>query len=269
MRGTLNVNTDVGESFGNYSFGCDDELIELVPTVNVACGSHAGDPGVMRRTVALAAAAGAEIGAHVGLPDLVGFGRRWIEVSPDELADLVSFQIGALSAFTTAAGVPLTHVKPHGVLYVQCGKRPEMREALTRAIAAFDPELRVIVGGDPNDAPARASSLRITNEGYLDLDVGADRLPVIRRRNAEVDPELAVSRVLGIVERGSVSSQAAGAEVELAVPTVCVHSDTPNAPQLVRAVRARLEAEGVELVGLGAAMTEAGPSAPSGLPPQR
>jgi UPF0271 protein len=255
-RTTLNLNVDAGESLGNYSFGFDEELIELVPTVNIACGAHAGDPGVMRRTVALAAAAGAEIGAHVGLPDIVGFGRRWIEMSPEEIADLVSFQVGALSAFTRAAGVPLQHVKPHGVLYLYCGRVPELRRALLAAVAAFDPGLRVIVGGDPLDQGAAADGLAVTNEGYLDLDLAADGYPVVRRRNSRIDPELAIARVLGIVERGAVASEAAGGDVELPVPTVCVHGDTPNAPELVRAVRARLDAAGVELVGLGEAMAE-------------
>lgn len=254
----INFNVDAGESYGNYQFGLDEELMGLVPTVNVACGAHAGDPHVMRRTVERAADVGAEIGAHVGLPDRVGFGRRWIEIDPPELADLVTFQIGALAAFTRAADVPLTHVKPHGVLYNYAGRRPEFRQALLESVAAFDPDLRVIVGGNPADHPSSPGRLRVTNEAYLDLDVGADGYPIIERKKGHIDPDLAVERALAVVLHRKFPSREAGGEIDLPVPTICVHSDTPNAVELVYSAIEALKARDVRVTGLPEAMEATG-----------
>lgn len=254
----INFNVDAGESYGNYRFGLDEELIGLIPTVNVACGAHAGDPHVMRQTVALAAEAGAEIGAHVGLPDRVGFGRRWIEIEPLELADLVTFQIGALAAFARNADVPLTHVKPHGVLYNYAGRHPEFRAALLDAVAAFDPGLRVIVGGNPADHPPAPAQLRVTNEAYLDLDVDAGGYPVIERKKGHIDPDLAVERALAVALGGKFPSREAGGEIDLPVPTICVHSDTPNAVELVYSAIEALKARDVRVTGLADAMEATG-----------
>lgn len=250
----ININVDAGESFGNYRFGLDQELIELVPTINVACGAHAGDPHVMRETVAWAAKAGVEVGAHVGLPDRVGFGRRWIDISPEELADLVTFQIGALYGFTHAAEVPLTHVKPHGVLFVEAGRRDQLRSGLLEAVAAFDPELPVILGGNPNDHPQPPAGMAVVSEGYADLDMSEDGYPIVERKKTEVEPELAVERALAIALRSEFPSRAAGRDIALPVPTLCVHSDTPNAVALVRAIREAFDREEVRLTGLSEAI---------------
>jgi UPF0271 protein len=256
-RNVINLNADMGESFGNYSFGSDEELIELVPTANIACGFHAGDPRVMRETVALAVDHGVDIGAHVGLPDLVGFGRRRMEVTAEQLHDDVLFQIGALDAFVRARGGRLAHVKPHGVLYTACGQREDYAEALVRAVASVDPALRIIVGGSAVAAAGATRGVRATNEGYVDLEYRPDGYPVIEARKQLKDPADVAARAVRLVTEGAVRVQETGGALAVDVPTICIHGDSPNAAQIGRAVRAALAAEGVEVVGLAAAMDAA------------
>ena len=137
----VDLNCDLGESFGAYTIGLDARVIPHISSANVACGYHAGDPAVMRKTVAMAARAGVAVGAHPGFPDLVGFGRRNMTVSPDEAYEYMLYQLGALSAFAKAAGVRLQHVKPHGALYNMAGKDASLAAAIARAIYDFDPSL--------------------------------------------------------------------------------------------------------------------------------
>jgi UPF0271 protein len=250
----ININVDMGESFGNYSFGSDAKLMELVPTANVACAFHAGDPHVMHETVDMALENGVEIGAHVGLPDLIGFGRRWLEVSAQELRDYTLFQIGALDAFVRAAGGRLSHVKPHGVLYRACGERSDYAEVLVDAIAALDPDLRVIVGGDAALEAGRARGVRATNEGYVDLEYRPDGYPVIEQKKLAKDPEDVAERAVRLATQRRVRVKDTGEELTVEVPTLCVHGDAPNAEEVARAVRAGLAAADVEVVGLAAAM---------------
>jgi 5-oxoprolinase (ATP-hydrolysing) subunit A len=256
-RRVINLNADMGESFGNYSFGCDEELIEVVPTANIACGFHAGDPRVMRETVALAADHGVEIGAHVGLPDLVGFGRRPMAVSAQQLHDDVLFQIGALWAFVHARGAKLAHVKPHGVLYTACGQREDYAQALVEAVASVDAGLRVIVGGSAVAAAGAGRGVLATNEGYVDLEYRPDGYPVIEARKQLKDPDDVAERAVRLVMQRTVRVKETGAELTVDVPTICVHGDTPNAGEVARAVRGALAAAGVEVVGLAAAMDAA------------
>jgi UPF0271 protein len=258
----INLNADMGESFGNYSFGHDEELIALVPTANIACGFHAGDPRVMRETVALAVEHGVEIGAHVGLPDLVGFGRRRIEVTARELHDDVLFQIGALQAFVHARGARLAHVKPHGVLYTACGQREDYAEALVEAVASVDPALRVIVGGSAVAAAGAGLGVRATNEGYVDLEYRPDGYPVIEARKELKDPEDVAQRAVRLATRGTARVQETGGELSVDVPTICLHGDSPNAGDVARAVGGALAAADIEVVGLAAAMDAAPASGP-------
>ena len=236
----ININVDMGESFGSYSFGSDAELIEIVPTANVACGFHAGDPHVMRETVATALEHGVEIGAHVGLPDLIGFGRRWLEVSADELHDYTLFQIGALDAFIRAAGGQMTHVKPHGVLYRACGERADYAEVLIQAVASFDPGLRVIVGGNAAIEAGRRRGVRATNEGYVDLEYRGDGYPVIEQRKLPKDPGDVAERAVRLATTRRARVKGTGEDLTVDVPTLCLHGDTPNADEIARAVRAAL-----------------------------
>lgn len=265
-RRVINLNADMGESFGNYTFGADDELIRFVPTANVACGFHAGDPGVMRETVALALEHGVEIGAHVGLPDLVGFGRRRMEVTPQQLHDDILFQIGALDAFVRAAGGQMAHVKPHGVLYSACADRDDYAEALVEAVASIDPGLRIIVGGTAAIEAGAARGVLATNEGYVDLEYGANGYPVIETRKQLKEPEDVAARAVRLAAENRVRVRETGGDRRVAVPTICLHGDTPNAAEVARAVRSALEEAGIEVVGLAAAMkaqaAEAGPASP-------
>jgi UPF0271 protein len=253
-RHRININADMGESFGNYSFGSDADLIEAVPTANVACGFHAGDPHVMRETVQMALEHGVEVGAHVGLPDLIGFGRRWLEISAEELHDYTLFQIGALDAFLRAAGGRMNHVKPHGVLYRACGERADYAEALIEAVARIDPELRVIVGGNAAIETGRRRGVRATNEGYVDLEYRADGYPVIEQRKLPKNPDDVAARAVHLATAQRARAKDSGEELTIDVPTLCLHGDTPNARQIARAVRARLADAGVEVVGLAEAM---------------
>jgi UPF0271 protein len=266
MTHHININADMGESFGNYSFGSDAELMELVPTANVACGAHAGDPHVMRETVALALEKGVEIGAHVGLPDLIGFGRRWMEVSAEDLADYTLFQIGALDAFVRAAGGRMSHVKPHGVLYRACGERADYAQALVDAVADVDPELRLIVGGDAAKEAGRPRGVRATNEGYVDLEYRGDGYPVIEQHKLPKDPDEVAERAVRLAKEGRVVAKDTGEELKLDVPTICLHGDSPNAGEIARAVRAALAEADVEVVGLAEAMdrAEAAQATPEG-----
>src|SRR3990170_4580016 len=181
MAHQININCDMGESFGPWRLGNDAELMRYVPTINVACGFHAGDPHVMRRTVELAAEAGVEVGAHPALPDILGFGRRRLEISADELKDYVLYQVGALQGFARAAGLRLSHVKPHGALYAMCGEREDLALALLEAARSLDPDTIVIVGGPAVPAAAAATGVRAVPEGYVDLAYQPNGFPVLER----------------------------------------------------------------------------------------
>ena len=253
MTHSINLNADMGEAFGNYAFGHDAELMPLVPTANVACGGHAGDPRVMRETVALAAHHGVEVGAHIGLPDLQGFGRRAMDVDASDLHDLVLFQLGALWAFTTAAGVALTHVKPHGILYRACAEREDYAEALVEAVAEIDASMPIVVGDGPAAAAGARRGVRVTSEGYVDLEYRPDGFPVIERRKQPNDPGRVARRAVALAMTRTAAT-AYGAELWVDVPTICLHGDAPTAVAVASAVREALASAGVEVVGLVAAL---------------
>jgi len=265
-RRVINLNADMGESFGNYTFGCDAQLVEVIPTANIACGFHAGDPRVMRETVALALDHGVEVGAHVGLPDLVGFGRRRMEVTAQQLHDDVLFQIGALDAFVRARGGRLAHVKPHGILYTACGQRADYAQALIEAVVSIDPGLRLIVGGTAAAQAGAPHGIRTTNEGYVDLEYRPDGYPVIEARKQPKDPDDVARRAVRLVTKGTARVQETGDQIEVDVPTICVHGDTPNAGAVACAIGLALAEAGIEVVGLAAAMDPAiaNPVAPNG-----
>jgi UPF0271 protein len=235
----LDLNADLGESFGVYRYGADEALMPLLTSANVACGAHAGDPRTMRESVALAQQHGVAVGAHVGLADRAGFGRRMIPVTPVEVHDLCLAQMGALSGFLRAAGLPLAHLKLHGALYMMANADPGLAEATTAAVTAFDPDLAVFaLPGSALGAAAAAAGLRVVEEYFADRPY----------RGAEV-------RMFGwtTADVGS-PDDAAGRAVELlsdpvfgTVGTVCVHSDTPGAPAVLAAVRDRLLAAGCGL----------------------
>jgi 5-oxoprolinase (ATP-hydrolysing) subunit A len=245
----IDLNSDVGESYGAWTMGQDEALIPIVTSVNIACGAHAGDPLVMARTVALAGEHGVAIGAHPGYPDRDGFGRRDLAMTADELEASVLYQLGALAAFVRAAGLRLGHVKPHGAMYNRAARDAELSAAICRAVRRFDASL-VIVGlaGSVLIETASANGLAVAAEAFADRAYEADgglRSRLLPGASLPT-PEAAAEPALSIVTLGNVTSHD-GQPVRLTADTLCVHGDTPGAPEYVRQIRRRLEAAGVTI----------------------
>jgi len=252
---TIDLNCDMGESFGAYTMGADVEVMRSITSANVACGYHGGDPAVMRRTVALARDAGVAVGAHPGFPDLVGFGRREMRVSPQEVEDMVLYQIGALAAIAASEGVRLQHVKAHGALYNQAARDRALADAIARGVKAFDPALIMFVLPDSElQRAGEAAGLRIAREGFADRAYEPDGSLTPRSRPGAVvhDPGDVVRRAVRMATDGRVTA-ADGSEIALAVETICTHGDTPGAHELTRLLRAGLESAGVGVAAVGSA----------------
>ncbi len=243
----IDLNSDLGESFGAFRIGYDAELFPLISSANVACGFHGGDPRVIERTVAAARDHGVAVGAHPGFPDLVGFGRREIAATPDEVRTDTLYQLGALEAFCRAAGLRLQHVKPHGALYNRAVKDPALSEAIVAAVAAYDPALIFLAQpGTALFAAAVAAGLPTAREGFADRAYNLDGTLVSRRLPGAVitDPEAAAARALRLVVEGRVAT-IDGQELELTIDSLCIHSDTPGAVAIARAVRRRFDEAGI------------------------
>ena len=251
MDRRVDLNCDMGEAFGVYRLGFDERIMPHISSANIACGFHAGDPVCMRRTVRLAEEAGVAIGAHPGLPDLLGFGRRAMMVSLDELRDYVTYQIGALQAFTRAK--KLQHVKVHGALYNMGARNEGLARAVAEAVREVDPEL-ILVGmaGSAWIKVGRELGLRVACEGFADRSLNPDGTLVPRSQPGAIiaDVEEVIARVLRIVTEGKVLA-INGEEIDMAADTICLHSDTPGAGNLAQALRQRLEAAGVLVVPMG------------------
>ena len=243
----IDLNSDLGESFGAHRIGFDAELFPLISSANVACGFHGGDPRVMERTVAVAAAHGVAVGAHPGFPDLVGFGRREIAATPDEVRTDTLYQIGALDAFCRAAGLRLQHVKAHGALYNRAVKDPALAEAIAAAVAAYDRGLVFLAQpGTALFAAAEAAGLWVAREGFADRAYNPDGTLVSRSVPGAVitDAETAAERALRLVRDGRVAT-IDGQELELTVDSLCIHSDTPSAVAMAEAIRRRFDEAGI------------------------
>jgi UPF0271 protein len=248
----IDLNSDLGESFGAWPMGQDEALMPVISSANVACGFHAGDPGVMRRTVELATRFGVAIGAHPGFPDLVGFGRRDMHCSPREIEDFVVYQVGALAAVAAAQGARLQHVKAHGALYNMACVDADMAAAIARATAAVDRSL--ILFGLPGSAlleAGRREGLRVAAEVFADRAYLASGALVPRSRPGSVihDHEHVAARAVRMV-RERVVVAIDDALVPLEADTICVHGDTPGAATLARNIRTALEANGVTIASL-------------------
>ncbi|WNB87093.1 5-oxoprolinase subunit PxpA [Cellulomonas sp. ATA003] len=245
----IDLNSDVGESFGAWTMGDDAAVIPLVSSANVACGFHAGDPLTMQRTCAAAAAAGVSVGAHVGYRDLAGFGRRFVDVAPAELTADVVHQIGALAALARTAGTGVRYVKPHGALYNAIVHHREQARAVVRAVVDVDPGLPIVVlPGSVVAAEAHAAGLRTVTEAFADRAYAADGTLVPRGAPGAVlhDPETVAARVVRMaVDRTvvTVDGDVLGVDAE----SVCVHGDTPGAVAIATAVRAALAGAGVRV----------------------
>lgn len=247
----IDFNSDLGESFGAYEIGANVEIMKYITSASIACGFHAGDPLVMRRTVRLAKELGVRIGAHPGYPDLLGFGRRVIPLTREEARDYLVYQLGALMGFAMAEGMRVQHVKPHGALYNAAVKDPELAQAIAGAIAEVDREI-ILLGlpGSELEKAGRAAGIRVAREAFADRAYNEDGTLVSRKVAGSLitDPGEAAKRVLDMVH-GKVRA-ITGREIPLRVETICLHSDTPGAPAIAKAVREHLEASGVKLTPL-------------------
>jgi 5-oxoprolinase (ATP-hydrolysing) subunit A len=240
----IDVNVDMGESFGRWSLGDDASLMPHISSANIACGFHAGDPGAMRRTVAAAVEHGLQIGAHVALPDLLGFGRRAMTISPTDLTDYCTYQIGALAAFVSAEGGRLAHVKPHGALYAMCARDAELADAVARSIAEVDPELVLLALRNDHAEAVERHGVRLVTESFVDLDYDADGNLLIEAVKQARDPERVADRAVRVARERKVPTTA-GTDIEVDSPTICLHGDAPNAVDVARAVKERFDREGI------------------------
>jgi 5-oxoprolinase (ATP-hydrolysing) subunit A len=251
----IDINSDMGESFGAYAIGHDDGLMKSITSANVAAGFHAGDPSVLRETIRLAKASGVAVGAHPGFPDLVGFGRREINVTTKEAEDMVLYQVAAVAGVAAAEGVKLQHVKPHGALFNMAVRNAELSAAIARAVAAFDRSL--ILFGLPGSeilAAGRAAGLRVAAEVFADRAYEPDGSLASRRKPGAVihDAGTVVARAVRMATKRSVVA-IDGSEVPLEADTICVHGDTPGSDDLAARIRAGFEAAGVQVRSIGAA----------------
>jgi UPF0271 protein len=249
----LDLNADVGESFGAYSMGQDALLMRSITSASIAAGFHGGDPSVLRDTIRSAKAHGVAVGAHPGFPDLAGFGRREMRLSPQEAEDLVLYQVAAVAGVARAGGMRLQHVKPHGALYNMAARDPALATAIARGIAALDPSL--VLYGLPDSEllkAGRAAGLRVAAEGFADRAYAPDGSLAARSQPGSViyDPALVVSRAIRMVKEQLVIA-VDGSALTIRVDTMCVHGDTPGAGHLAAELRAGLESAGVVVRAIG------------------
>ncbi|MEO6880552.1 MAG: 5-oxoprolinase subunit PxpA [Mycobacteriaceae bacterium] len=245
----IDLNSDVGESFGPWTLGDDEAVLASVTSANVACGFHAGDPTTLRRTCELAVAGGVVVGAQVGYRDLAGFGRRFLDVAPRELADDVLYQLGALQALCRVSGGEVRYVKPHGALYNAIVHHEAQARAVVDAVADYDRSLPVLgLPGSVFLAAAEAKGLRTVTEAFADRSYTPAATLVARTEQGALldDPEEVATRVLRMVTDGVVTA-VDGSEVAVRADSVCLHGDSPGAVEMARKVRAALAAAGVEV----------------------
>jgi UPF0271 protein len=248
----IDLNADLGESFGAWPMGQDAQLMAIVTSANVACGGHAGDPATMRRTVRLARAHGVAVGAHPGFPDLLGFGRREIQMSPQDVEDLVLYQVSALAGIARAEGVRLQHVKAHGALYNMACRDEALAEAIAAAVAAFDPTL--VLFGLPGSALLQAgldAGLPVAAEAFADRAYLPDGSLAPRSQPGSVihDVDTVVARAVTMVTE-STAIATDGSRLAFDADTLCLHGDTPGAAALAAAIRRGLEDAGVTIAPL-------------------
>lgn len=244
----VNLNADMGESFGRYTLGNDEALIPFVSTIHVACGYHAADPGTMLSSVKLAKRFGVELGAHISYPDLMGFGRRRMSLSEAEVFEISVYQIGALLGFCRAEGLPLNHVKPHGQLYLTGVKDRATARGIVRAVKAVDPNLILLMAGQLVREECEAAGVSMVHEGYVDLDYSSDGSLVLERSKAGRDPDLIGQEAVSLLERGG-RTTVEGDWLPVPAQSICLHGDGPNAVELAKSVRQRVLDAGYRLVG--------------------
>jgi 5-oxoprolinase (ATP-hydrolysing) subunit A len=249
MTTCVDLNCDMGESFGAFVIGQDHAVMQFVTSANIACGFHGGDPSVMHRTVRLAAEHGVAIGAHPGLPDLVGFGRRSMAVTPTDVRDMVVYQIGALQAIAATAGQRVRHVKPHGALYNMACANPELADAIARAARDVDPTLLLVgLSGSALIDAGTACGLRTVSEVFADRGYLQTGMLVSRDQPQALitDAGIAAARVVDMVKTGNITA-VDGTRITVRPETVCIHGDAPGAATLAAAIRQALRAAQIDV----------------------
>lgn len=252
MKGVVDLNSDIGEGFGAYVMGLDEEVIKHVTSVNLACGWHAGDPLIMEKTVKEAIKNNVAVGAHPGYPDLMGFGRRNLDVSPSEARAYMIYQLGALSAFAAANGEKIQHIKLHGAFYNTACVKPELAEEVISGILDVDKDIILLaLSGSYIAKRAKERGLRVAQEVFADRAYNSDGTLVSRKLPGAVihDKDVAIQRIKKMVLEGKVIA-ADGNEIEIVADSICVHGDNPEAVEFVRVIRENLIAEGIEVKSL-------------------
>ena len=245
----VDINSDLGESFGAYTIGRDDDVIPLISSANIACGWHAGDSVVMAKTVKTAVKAGIEIGAHPGYPDLMGFGRRNMAVSASDVTTYIMYQIGALNAFCKAEGVKMQHVKPHGALYNAAAKDANLADAICEGVARIDDSLILMgLSGSIMESSAKKFGIRFASEVFADRAYEEDGSLVARTKPGAVitDEDEAVSRVTQRVKDGTVTA-VTGKKIAISADSICVHGDNSHALEFIKKIRKALGEEKIEI----------------------
>lgn len=248
----IDLNSDLGESFGTYKIGRDTDIVPLVSSANIACGFHAGDPTVMSNTVKICQKSNTAIGAHPGFDDLQGFGRRNMSVSPDDAKALITYQIGALDAFCRSNGMKMQHVKPHGALYNMAAKDKKLASAICQAVYEFDPSLILMgLAGSEMVTAAKEIGLPYASEVFADRAYEDDGTLVARSKPGAMieDEDEAVERVITMIKTHTVKT-VSGKTIEITPDSVCVHGDSEKALAFVEKIRKALTAEGVEIAPL-------------------
>jgi len=249
----VDLNCDLGESFGAYKLGVDEEILPFVTSANIACGFHAGDPAVMRKTVMLALKNGVAIGAHPGLPDLVGFGRRQMDISPQEAYDIVVYQLGALAAFVKAEGASMQHVKPHGALYNMAAKSKPLSAAIAEAVYKVDSGLILFgLAGSELVAAGEKIGLQVAHEVFADRTYQQDGSLTSRKQPDALitNQEEAVQQVVRMIKEGQVLSRQ-GQDIPVKADTVCIHGDGKHALEFARKIREYLLNSGIAVKAIG------------------
>ncbi len=236
----IELNCDMGESFGIYKAGNDEEIMPLIDIANVACGFHASDPNHMRKTVALAKKHGVKVGAHPSFPDLQGFGRREMKMPRQDIKNMIMYQVGALKSFLDEQEIPLNHIKPHGSLYVMAAKDEDMANAIADAVETFNVSIFGMANTCHEKIYKNERGLNFISEFYADLDYDKNgNLVVAKGKNANYDSKIATKRVMRAIKEKKVTNTI-GKDINVSCDTICVHSDTPNAVEIITGIKSAI-----------------------------
>ena len=236
----IELNCDMGESFGIYKAGNDEEIMPLIDIANVACGFHASDPNHMRKTVALAKKHGVKVGAHPSFPDLQGFGRREMKMPRQDIKSMIMYQVGALKSFLDEQGMPLNHIKPHGSLYVMAAKDDNMAHAIADAVETFNVPVFGMANTSHEKVYKDERGLDFIAEFYADLDYDENgKLVIAKGKNAKYDAKIATDRVKRALSEKKVTNTV-GKDIDVGCDTICVHSDTPNAVEIIKGIKSAI-----------------------------